>query len=189
MSFAEAVVATINRAPQYWRTANTTPSLQDLRGRIQLFRRFTGPDLYAYGINVTRWEDNPVEPFTIRTFRGVQLTIQDHYNPTSPVSLPSLITMKTDNVIALLDRASADQDATHWYINFTSVYEINYPYLVTPREAAIGGWFAFAWLPGINAKVYEYFKTHAEKKRYGIVVMDFPESPMPDLIAAVRFRV
>ncbi|KAK0258631.1 hypothetical protein LTR91_013818 [Friedmanniomyces endolithicus] len=178
--FSQAIWCCIAQAPERWRTANTTPVLGELRGKIQLFRRFTGPTLHAYGIDVTQWQDNPTRPFTIYTWHAVQLTIQDHYRPADAEaeSLPSLIAKKDGDVVELLDNANANVDPAHWYLNFTSAYEFNLWYQLSPR-----GYWAFRWEGGINPRLREYLRTRKGKRRYGIVAMDFPDTGADDLIA------
>ena len=92
--FANGIFQVLSKRSELWRTANTTPCIGDLRGRIQLFRRFVGHSLYAYGIDVSEWQDNPPDPFTLYTSSGVEVTIQDHYAFPEPTPLPSLIEKK-----------------------------------------------------------------------------------------------
>jgi 1-phosphatidylinositol phosphodiesterase len=209
--FAQAIANTISATPDHWRTANTTPLLGELRGRIQLFRRFEGspttqppspPLPFAYGIDVSRWQDNPERPFTIaHPASNVALTIQDHYSFPSALSLPSLIARKGGDVSELLDWASKsynpDPDQRQhqqWFINFTSAFEFNLYYQITPREIAAGGYWAFRWEDGMNARLRNYLDSHTDdddddgsstKKRYGIIAMDFPEAGAKDLVMAV----
>lgn len=204
--FAQAVTQAISSSPQFWRTANTTPVLGELRGRIQLFRRFDGGPahpLFAYGLDVTRWQDNPSRPFTIHTAHDVQITIQDHYSFPDALGLPSLIARKGGDVAELLDVAStsAEQtpEANRWFINFTSAFEFNLYYQITPREIAAGAYWAFRWEEGMNVRLRGYLAAHAEegrvvpgrgvgkttRRRYGIIAMDFPEAGAKDLVMAV----
>ena len=187
MHFAWAIWECMGSAPARWRTANTTPTLGELRGKIQLLRRFRGPTLRAFGIDVTQWQDNPVRPFTINTMHEVQLTIQDHYKPASAEGLPSLIARKGGDVVELLSHAAANPDRGHWYINFTSAYEFNVWYQLPPREIAVGGYWGFRWEHGMNPRLRGYLHEHQGegKRRYGIVAMDFPESGADDLVAAL----
>lgn len=181
--FSNAVVETLATRPDRWRTLTTTPTLGELRGKIQLFRRFGQRELYAYGINVSRWQDNPREPFTIHTYHGVQLTIQDHYNFPDPLPLPKMITQKSGDISLLLKRSVADSDSSHWYLNFASAFEFNLYYQIPPREVAAGGYWAFRWVTGINERLQTYLAVEAKgRNRYGIVIMDYPEHPGPDLV-------
>lgn len=186
VEFAHAVSTVISQRSELWRTANTTPCVGDVRGRIQLFRRFQGPSLYAYGIDVSRWQDNPPDPFTIYTISGVQLTIQDHYAFPEPTSLPNVIMRKGGDVRKLLQRADEDMDQEHWYINFTSAFEINIVYQLPPRQIAVGGWYFFRWKPGLNVRLRQYLKELSpQRRRFGIIAMDFPEQGTEDLVAAL----
>ncbi|KAF2721979.1 PLC-like phosphodiesterase [Polychaeton citri CBS 116435] len=185
LQFYQAVTKTILANTTCWRTANTTPTLGELRGRIQLFRRFVLGQRYAYGINVTQWEDNPEYPFTIRTWHGVQVTIQDHYKLADPAPLPALIASKGRDVSGLLNAAANDLSQWHWYINFTSSFEINLWYQITPKTVATGGYFAFRWIEGINLHLRNSLKLLPGKRRYGIVAMDFPELATDDLIETI----
>ncbi|KAK4546773.1 hypothetical protein LTR36_001505 [Oleoguttula mirabilis] len=180
--FAQAIWRCLAKNPERWRTANTTPCLGELRGRIQLLRRFAGPALHAFGIDVTQWQDNPSRPFTIFTWHEVRITIQDHYSFPNPEALPSLVSKKGGDVAELLDRAATDPDAGHWYMNFASAYEFNFYYQLTPREIALGGWSLFTWEPGMNVRLRNYVHDLKRKRRLGIIAMDFPDSGAEDLI-------
>lgn len=180
--FSQAIFQNIATRADKWRTANTTPTLAELRGKIQLFRRYRGPSLYAYGIDVTQWEDNPSLPFTIFTRHGVQLTIQDHYNFSEPQALPSLIARKGGDVSRLLERADADTNEKHWFINFSSAYEFNFWHQLTPRAIAVGGYYVFRWEDGMNVRLRNWLKLHDGKRRFGIVAMDFPNIGTEDLV-------
>ena len=186
VQFAQAIFQVISQKSERWRTANTMTSLGKMRGRVQLFRRFEGPNLDAYGMDVSEWEDNPTRPFTIYTRHGVQIMIQDHYNFPDPETLPSLITKKGGDVSELLEHASCNKDESHWYINFVSAYEFNLYYQLTPREVAVGGWWGFTWVDGMNVRLRSYLReSERRKKRFGVVAMDFPETGTDDLVAAL----
>lgn len=192
--FAQVVFQNIAAKSEHWRTANTTPTMGELRGKIQLFRRYRGPRLFSFGIDVTQWEDNSEEPFTIFTTHDVQITIQDHYSFSDPKSLPSLVQSKGGDVQRLLERAPRDPDASHWYMNFTSAYEFNLWYQLPPRTIAIGGYSGFRWEDGMNVRLRNYLRIHSGKHRFGIVAMDFPDAATDDLITTLivsnfKFRV
>ncbi|GAB7365748.1 hypothetical protein MBLNU230_g7083t1 [Neophaeotheca triangularis] len=183
--FSQGIINTLTQHSERWRTANTTPTLGELRGRIQLFRRFAGSWLHAYGIDVSRWPNNPELPFTIHTWRDVQVTIQDHYTCPSAESLPSMILKKGGDVAGLLKMASTDVLPAHWYINFTSAYEINIWHQLTPREIAVGDWWGFKWEEGINVRLRNSLQRQPGRRRYGIIAMDYPELGSDDLVTTV----
>ena len=192
MHFSTAICHVLAQASPMWRTANTTPTLGSLRGKIQLFRRFNfaetePPSQIAYGIDGTRWEDNPNRPFTILTSHYVRLTIQDHYSFADPLPLPSLIAKKGGDVAELLQRATEDSELQHWYVNFTSAFEFSFWFQVSPKEVAKGGWWAFKTEVGVNERLKEWLRLRAGegRRRLGIVVMDFPESGGEGLVEAL----
>ena len=184
--FSNAISKVLATNPKRWRTANMTSSIGQLRGRIQLLRRFVWPRQSDYGINVSQWVDNPEKPFTIRTKHHVQITIQDHYTFADRETLHSLVAKKGGDVVELLERASRDAAPLHWYINFTSAYEINVVYQITPHEIAVGARWWFHWEDGMNVLLRSYLQARRKRKRrFGIVAMDFPEQGADDLIGAL----
>lgn len=185
VDFANAISQVLSKRSERWRTANTTPTIGALRGRIQLFRRFVGPELDHYGVDVSVWQDNPSNPFTICTLSGVKLTIQDHYAFPDPTPLPDVIARKGGDVSGMLKRADSDPDAGHWYLNFTSAFEINFLYQIQPREIAVGGYYFFRWNHGINIRLRQSLQDTPGQKRFGIVAMDFPEQGADNLIEAL----
>lgn len=182
VSFPGAIWNLIASKPERWRTEFTTPTLGDLRGKIQLLRRFTASNLHAFGIDVTQWPDNPLRPFTINTWRGVKITVQDHYTPSRPKSLHSLVRMKGGDVADLLARAATDLDSRNWYINFSSAYEFNFYHQLTPKQISLGGYSRFRWEEGMNIRLRNFLATRPGRQRFGIVAMDFPERGAKDLI-------
>jgi 1-phosphatidylinositol phosphodiesterase len=203
LHFAQAMIQLLSATPDHWRTANTTPLLGELRGRIQLFRRFESSPYHplgAYGLDVSHWQDNPERPFTIHTPQNVRLTIQDHYSFSDTLGLPALIARKGGDVSELLDLAATTFErgdpgsASQWYINFTSAFEFNLYYQITPREIAAGAYWAFRWEEGMNVRLRAYLDAHTDdrrasgqttKRRFGIVAMDFPEAGAKDLVMGV----
>ncbi|KEQ87811.1 PLC-like phosphodiesterase [Aureobasidium pullulans EXF-150] len=189
--FSELVLNLLHANMKYWRLETTTPTLGELRGRIQLLRRFQTfqHQQYTSGIDVSRWQDNPPLPFTIRTRVGVHLTIQDHYSFSTPENLPSLVAKKGGDVASMLMRASRDTEPWHWYINFSSAFEFNIYHQIPPKDIAIGGYSVFRWVEGINLRLCNFLKQRLgdadEPQRFGVVVMDFVEGPRVDLVKTV----
>jgi 1-phosphatidylinositol phosphodiesterase len=189
--FSQLVLDLMHQHAKYWRLETTTPTLGELRGRIQLLRRFTTfqHQRFNTGIDISRWPDNPPLPFTVRTPVGVHLTIQDHYSCTTPESLPNLVAKKGGDVASMLMRASRDMEPWHWYINFSSAFEFNIYYQIPPKDIAIGGYSVFRWVEGINLRLCNFLKARLsdvdEPQRFGVVVMDFVEKPASDLVKTV----
>ncbi|KAI7611225.1 PLC-like phosphodiesterase [Hortaea werneckii] len=180
--FAVAIANLVTSTPERWRTGDTTPALGELRGRIQLLRRFLSPNPHAFGIDVMQWPDNPPRPFTIHTWHEFDITIQDHYTSSHPKSLSALVRMKGGDVVDLLTRAAADQDEGNWYINFSSAYEFNFYHQLTPKQISLGGYSGFRWEEGMNSRLRNFLATRPGRQRFGIVAMDFPEGGAEDLI-------
>lgn len=184
ISFSEAVVSLLAENDKYWRIDNTTPTLGELRGRIQLLRRFRGDDLTAYGLNVSRWQDNPKKPFTMNVGHGIKVSVQDHYRYDDPLALPSLVKQKCSEIAVLLSRAGQAGTGDHWYLNFTSAYEFNWGHRYSPREIAQGGWHRFKRVTGVNHALLEYIHDLDDCMKLGIVAMDYPDLT-PGLIDAL----
>lgn len=123
LCFSDAIRQTVGSRPDNWRTQPTTPCMEQLRGRIQLLRRYrvncASEDLAApsnldvngnydsidtssHGIDVSEWENNPSNPFLLTTANGTEIMIQDHYTPKSPTSFPALIDCKGGAVSHML---------------------------------------------------------------------------------------
>lgn len=191
VTFAQAVSAAIDTdtsTRERWRTLSTTPTLGDVRGRIQLFRRYKGPPYR--GIDVSRWQDNPSTPFAIHTRAGVKVVVQDHYNPEHPMALPDFIDRKGGDVSGLLQAAAADPHAETWYINFASAFQFNFFYQYQPKQIAMGAYHDFKWVVGINPRLCSYLAARSnddeqKRKRYGIVVLDYLEQPSEELVKGV----
>lgn len=66
--FWQAIYQNIAAKSERWRTANTTPSMGELRGKIQLLRRYSAPSRMAYGIDVTQWQVRRHTPFWLDVF-------------------------------------------------------------------------------------------------------------------------
>jgi 1-phosphatidylinositol phosphodiesterase len=97
-----------------------------------------------------------------------------------------VIAKKGGDVRGLLTCADHDPEDEHWYLNFTSAFEINVVYQLNPRQIAVGGWWFFRWKHGLNIRLRQYLKElPIQRRRFGVVAMDFPEQGADDLISAV----
>ncbi|GAM87872.1 hypothetical protein ANO11243_059000 [Dothideomycetidae sp. 11243] len=203
IGFAEAMWRLIDASPSKWVLGGATPRLSQVRGRIQLLRRFAMSGRFRpAGIDVSRWQDNPSQPFRIRTRAGTNIVIQDHYNPSKPGPLPGVVAEKFDLVESMLDLASEQprsvlkslralfsslSDADHhlrtWYLNFCSAYQFNVLFQSFPYEIAVGAWSGYTWVDGVNRLLQrKLLEARGAKKRYGVVLLDFPEKPDPELV-------
>jgi 1-phosphatidylinositol phosphodiesterase len=134
-----------------WHLESAVPTLDDVRGRIVLFRRFSAART-PKGLDLHNWPDNTTFDLTAPT----PISVQDRYEV--PTLLPGDISAKWNAVSALLDRAGADP-TDRWFVNFASGASVGaYPDAVAAQinpklSTALAGVFA---------------------QRVGTVLMDFP---------------
>ena len=148
-----------------WYLADTMPTLDAVRGKIVLFRRFEAP--YALGLQALPWHDNA----TFDISNTVQMSVQDQY------VVPTICDIKDkwDHVEKLLDTARKPESAASTlFVNFSSGASAGaYPYTVA--KGAPGGH------EGVNSHLKSYLSS-APVARCGAVLMDFPEWPDDALI-------
>ena len=161
-TFLEKIFDIINNAGVFY-THDKIPSLQEVRGKIILFRRFwaratgypTGMDLtYHWPKNSTEHWENPASK--------ISYSVQDEYNS---IPLESDIPRKFNNFVQpLLDESP--NLGNRLIMNFTSgVISGGGVLWLTPKKVA----------KVTNQKLLQYIKN--KKGRYGIIPMDFPEEP------------
>lgn len=141
-----------------WYLGDTTPQLDDVRGKIVLFRRFSA-QAPVLGINASNWPDDK----TFEINNSAHLKVQDQYK------VPTVcdISKKWDRIDSLLKEAAGATD-DRWYINFTSGSSSGaYPYTVAKGSPGI---------PGENDRLHDYLTDHTSGKA-GTILMDFPEYP------------
>lgn len=145
------------------------PRLADGRGRIVLFRRFSGS---AIGIPAPpeRWQNDAT--FQIR-MPGGPLTVEDRWEVAGP--LPWQIDDKWDAVARNLDAAA--NSPTGGYITFTSGTSD----FIHPRAIAAG----IPFVAGINQRLLDHLAVRRVRQRLGTIVMDFPELPDRRLIQSL----
>lgn len=118
----------------------------------------------------------------IKTWSGTELVIQDHYNPSEPLALPDFVERKAADVVGMLELAAGDGRMRRWYINFASAYQFNLYFQSSPHDVAVGGWWYYRWVEGVNRRLAEWLKEKkGAKRRYGIVAMDYPTKPEAEL--------
>ncbi|TVX93420.1 phosphatidylinositol-specific phospholipase C [Paenibacillus agilis] len=149
-----------------WYLDETFPSLDEVRGKIVLLRRFKANT--TLGIDATAWKDNAT--FSIVNTHE-KLCIQDEYK------VPTVfhIGRKWDRVKSLLEQAQ-EEKVNEWYLNFTSGTSAGaYPYTVAEGSPGI---------EGLNSHLYSYLDQLATK-RIGTIIMDFPNKPIPSLVERI----
>ncbi|HTI97584.1 MAG TPA: phosphatidylinositol-specific phospholipase C [Dongiaceae bacterium] len=145
-SFEKTFATYVAKNPGQWYLGAKLPQLDQVRGRIVLFRRFsaqTGP----LGIDASVWPDN-------RSFNvGEILRVQDNYEVSDNA-------VKWRQIEGLLDEAKAGKPDT-LFVNFASGYQstIGIPNLVKVAN-------------DINPRLAAYMQAHPQG-RYGVILMDF----------------
>lgn len=151
--------------PERWYLGATIPTLDAVRGKIVLLRRFSATAT-PKGIDATVWSDNTT--FSVDN-GSAQLRIQDYYEVTDDAS-------KWTAISGLLTEAPT-ASASVLYINHTSAY-----------EDADGGLENIPSVSSvINPEVTSYFTTNTFG-RYGAIVMDFVDTTKAALIIKTNFK-
>lgn len=184
-TFEGSVLSLINAKPDYWYTADATPTLDAVRRKCVLLRRYpakVNPDQTAIGINVyDNWPGNGTAGFT--TPGGLPFYVQDYYHVDDGLTIPNAANQKWTATQAALTAANNDKTDTTWYINFTSAYSVPWGY---PGALATGalGLPGFGTIPvgqGVNSKLYGWIQNKKPAVRLGIFAIDFPNQPYADL--------
>jgi len=133
----------VAKDPKLWYLKSSLPTLNSVRSKIVLFRRFTG----SQGIDASNWPDNT-------SFTSGKLDVEDYYHvPNSSA--------KWEAVVKHLDAAKAGSKQS-LYITFASGYVAGASGL--PNITAVSD--------DVNQKLSGYFQ-NGGKARYGVVLIDF----------------
>lgn len=147
-TFEETFDSYVSKKPGLWHLGSSIPTLDSVRGKIVLFRRFKANA--AEGIDASVWPDNT-------TFTNRNMMVEDHYelkdNETKWKDVTNLFNCAFTGSSEML------------YVTFASGYQKSA--LEIPKIPAVAD--------DINARLATYFKAHTEG-RYGIVLMDFADS-------------
>jgi 1-phosphatidylinositol phosphodiesterase len=156
-SFADTFTWYVQNSSAQWYSGSSIPTLDQVRGRIVLFRRFG--DALGRGIDASPWSDNA----TFDIDNNAALSVQDNY------VVPTVCDMskKWGHISALLDR-SRDRTSPRWYINFTSGSSSG----AYPNAVAKG----CSPNVGMNDELKTYLRTNTTGI-VGSVLMDFQEYP------------
>ncbi|HEX4460812.1 MAG TPA: phosphatidylinositol-specific phospholipase C [Polyangia bacterium] len=148
-----------------WYLGATIPTLDAVRGKIVLLRRFSATTT-PKGLDATVWSDNTT--FTINN-GSATLQIQDYYDVPDDTSKWTAIA----NQLA----AAKSGGTSDFYINHTSAY-----------EDADGGLENIPSVSDvINPEVTSYFTTNTFG-RYGAIVMDFADTTKSGLVIKTNFK-
>jgi 1-phosphatidylinositol phosphodiesterase len=157
----------VKDAGRWFLANNRVPLLDEVRGKIVLFRRFDGADVGFD--NQGGWKDND---WSNLNSHGVNFRVQDRYDNYHPANVKD---KWGDCVRAMLDDAKKAENRDWFFINFTSGFGV----LTPPRTIAAGDG---GLIGGTNAEVCRYMEGSLSG-RYGIIPMDYPESPNRTLIS------
>lgn len=152
-----------NNCVDRWYLKDTMPTLDAVRGKIVLFRRFDeigGPSVN--GLKARPWQENT----TFSISNTVRMEIQDHWKTVLGFGLPE----KWRDIKALLAAAKAASNDS-LYVNFCSAWSI-----LTPKACA----------DYVNPQLTDYFIANTAG-RFGAVLMDFETADLNRLLIATNF--
>jgi 1-phosphatidylinositol phosphodiesterase len=155
---ADMVKTTINRNPSHWHTGQTIPDLKDVRKKIVLVRRYASDT--KIGINIKQWSNS------FKNEDGVDFIIQDEYKS---YVLGQLDKKFLKHVEPCLQKAEADAGNNTLFLNFASGTGGVYP------QTVANGYLS--QFKGTNGMLFDYMSRNVNNKHYGIIPMDYPETP------------
>lgn len=163
-TFEQTFDAYVQKHPERWHLGTSIPSLEAVRGKIVLLRRFGASS--PKGINASRWADNAT--FTIDG--PARIRVEDEYTVSDNAA-------KWTAATRLFDEMRAPSPTL--YLVYTSGYK---PQLFgVPNITTVSGF--------MNGKISEYFSSPARPKgRYGVVAMDFVDASRASLVFSKNFR-
>lgn len=161
-SFEQTFDAYVAKDPERWWLKAELPRLDQVRGKMVLFRRFSSTS-QVKGIDASNWPDN-------RIFSSGLLRVQDVYqSPNAETKWWSVETM-------LKVAREGEPNPDTLFVNFTS---------------ATGSRMGIPNIPSVstpmNHKITDYFMNQP-KARYGIIVMDFVNEGRCRLIYETNLR-
>lgn len=136
----------------------TMPRLNDVRGKIVLFRRFKAGDSGVKGIDLSDgWKDN--ETFSLTTPQGVKFEIEDEYKQHDTHK-------KLEVVEANINSALVNSNDGIMYITYNSVSAGAH----TPYQYAWGGGGVD---PIMNPSLQSFLNGKPGNRRFGVVMLDY----------------
>jgi len=177
--FASIVEKVINKKPDLWYLGSEIPRMGQVRGKIILFRRYSGS---VMGIPMSYWPDN-------RTFTSGDVSVQDWYD-IGGISNEN-VSKKWKEAKKMIDRAIR-REGDYLYINFLSASGG----VATPRQYAWGRRPSWGeWWNIVNKStqgILEHFQYHLKDsfpkgKTYGVIVMDYPDEVILKLLIGTNF--
>ncbi len=154
-SFADTFASHIAANPNIWSRSGGLPTLDAVRGKIELLRRFAAST--PMGIDASHWPDNT-------SFLANNLSVQDWYQVSDNST-------KWTQVAKALSSAASDNNADILHLNFTSGYKpglFNLPAITTVSDAIH---------PKLAAQLAVNPSGH-----YGCILLDFADTKLCQLI-------
>ena len=189
-AFENMLRSELTNNAKFWALGNTIPKLGAVRGKIQLMRRFQISS-GILGIDIRRWADNSPK-FTIPLEQHGSLVVQDRYEYTDVVpTFAELVQTKSAAVDALIAAARDDKNLRAWYLNWCNAYALPFSFgvIASPADTAIGRNDVVGrrrhFVPGVNTSLFKKSFLEPAKGRHGTILLDFAETPDPDLVAAI----
>jgi len=179
-SFASIVENFINKKPNLWYLGNRIPKMGKVRGKIILFRRYSGS---LMGIPMSYWPDN-------RTFTNGDVSVQDWYD-IGGISNENVL-RKWKEAKKMIDRAIR-REGDFLYVNFMNASGG----VATPNQYAWGRRPSWSeWWNIVNTStngILEHFKeylysSNTRGKTHGVIVMDYPSSDILRVIVNSNFE-
>jgi hypothetical protein len=140
----------------------------------------------SVGIDLSAWVDNSAS-FKIPTPNGLNVVVQDLWSFDDNPAI--MIPQKAATLLTSLGNSASDP-TLQWHISFASATD-NLRWLATPKNIAVGYPPQYAsYIDGVNDYLFtfltQYFnKVPGAQGRFGTILMDFPEAPNEDLVAAI----
>lgn len=162
-SFQETFQKLIAPVQNFWYLRDTIPTLDEVRGKIVLFRRFD-PDFRPFGLDLSgsAWLDDA----TFSVNGPANLRIQDRYEVYSLCD----ISQKWTEVKHLIE-AAVPGDSSTYFLNFTSG-AVTFPVNVAEGAPSI---------TGVNSSLAHYLLLYVTG-RFGTFAMDFYDFPTPGFL-------
>jgi len=162
-TFEQTFDTYVAKNPSRWNLGASVPTLNSVRGKIVLLRRFSATNT-PKGIDASNWSDNT----TFNTSNSnASLSIEDYYQASSANNKWTYITNQ-------LTAAKSGSSST-LFMTFTSGY---YSIIGIPSITTISN--------SVNPKLTTYFTSNTSG-RFGIIPMDFSDSSRSNLIIATNF--
>jgi 1-phosphatidylinositol phosphodiesterase len=167
-SFEATFDSYVQQNPNIWFFGESIPTLNSVRGKIVLVRRF--PAFNVDGLDATIWDaSNATGNTTFEINNLASIKIQDQYKVPNNNDKWSTFT-------ALANEAKTG-DTNRLFINYGSGSKSGL--FGIPNITTVSNF--------INPKISNFF-TSNNKGRFGIIVMDFDESSKNDLIIKTNFN-